>query len=396
MSDAPNDLRGKREPGPEAQRPAAFTPRPPGVSGGSGTLRPPGASGARLRPPTTGPSRRPGDDVDGPAALVGEDGDDADEEGWDDDTVAINPTPGSSVSVSVAPRAPTAPVIDVPAGRASPGPGPGRPSPSPTNTHPRSQPTVREGRPVGTLATSPRAEATPIPGRVGESVRPAPPYRGPLGSSSSSSFVPAPLQHTAPSSSMTPAPPATEARLSEAALQKVLDDVRFATERAVPRLVENQLADVLKAQREIVNRLDRLEAMVRLAQSTADEAVSLVPAQPAARPAPARQAAPAPVQVPAEPFPQAAPLALGPAAGSLAPVITDATPAMSSAPQPESPIAAPARPALSYVPPASPSLDVEIPSELVGKKGKGVWFFLILALLILGAFGAMVVSSNLS
>lgn len=399
-----------------------------------------------------GPSRRPDDGPDGrlaptpePSAVTadegigqGHEGEDEheqdDEEGWDDETLAINPSSiggaGASSATGAALRASKVPVIDVPAAR----PSPGRPSPSPTSgsgggssaagsgaAHARNAPTHREGRPVGSLSSgASRAEATPIPGKAGESVRPAPPYRGPLGSSpggasltprpgaSSTSFVPMPLQNAG---GATPAPPAAaaahpvgssaaapEGHLSDASMQKLLDDVRFATERLVPRLIEKQLAEVLEGQRAIQNRLDRLEAMVRLAQSTADEAASLVPVQPA-RSATVHTAAAVPAPAPivvqgvAAPLPVAPPIALA-ATPVIAPMIQPGPIADTAA------LTVAAAPRVTATPVSlpspSPSLDVEIPSELVGKKGKGVWFFLILALLVLAGFGAVVVSSNMS
>jgi hypothetical protein len=171
-------------------------------------------------------------------------------------------------------------------------------------------------------------------------------------------------------------------------LQKILDDVRFATRREIPRLVEGELQAVVRAQQEIVTRLDRLEAMIRAAQATADEALRGAPAAgPLAMAAAPAPVAPAPVAAaPVAPAPVApapvAPAPVAPAAplGSVVPLA----------------YAAPAAPAFALPsPPAYPPLDIDIPDELTTGKGRGVKVFLLFFALLLLAFGGMVISSNM-
>ena len=195
---------------------------------------------------------------------------------------------------------------------------------------------------------------------------------------------------SAPSSS-------SDGHISDAALQKILDDVRFATRKEIPRLVDSELAPVLRAQQEILARLDRLEAMIRTAQSSADEAlqranhagavaqavaanVSIVPTYAAAPVAPLAQAvAHASLPVPhREPAPAARtpsvppPDFYGDPLGSMAPIR-----------------------AMPVDVTAYAGGDIDIPNELTHGKGRGVKLMLLVAILVLGGFAAMVISSNM-
>lgn len=318
---------------------------------GAGGKRPPGAgplAPGALRPPTGSPLGYAGPIAPRPVPSV---------------TTATTPIPAA-----VEPTPSFVPKL--------------RPPAEPSDLVPES-----EGWEDDTIATGPEPDETPAPAPV--AATPNPPRA--VAASNVGHARPSPARPVSPSS-----PQASEGGVSEAALQKILDDVRFATRKEIPRLVDAELAPVLRAQQEILTRLDRLEAMIRAAQTSADEALQRANhAGAAAQAVGAQQAS----MHAAPPVAYAAPVIHAPAAvviqaPAAAPVLT-----APSVPPPAyhgDPLGsmAPIRPMPADVQAYSGG-DIDIPNELTSGKGRGVKLMLLVAVIVLGGFAAMVISSNM-
>ncbi len=365
MSDSPQapGAGGKRPPGAGPLAPGPLRPptgSPLGYTGPIGPRPVPSVSAATPVEPTPSfvPKLRPPAE---PTDLVPV------SEGWEDDTIATGPEPTTNATAATGTPMPT-PV-------AAATPNPPRVASSPGGT---SHGLANAAR--GSLTPARRLDPTPPPGEV----RVVDPAR------------PSPARAVSPSS-----PQLAEGGISEATLQKILDDVRFATRKEIPRLVDAELQPLLTAQREVLTRLDRLEAMIRASQATADDALQRANhAGQAAQAVGAQQAAvslhaPPPV-VHAAVVAPVAPVAPAPVIHAPAPAPVVVVPSVPPPAYHGDPLGsmAPLRPMPVDVVPYTGG-DIDIPNELTSGKGRGVKLMLVVAILVLGGFAAMVISSNM-